>query len=287
MNRVIRDLAFCCIIMHKVAQCRKIMINKVPYIMPDLELNNPFVRRKLLTARLKKGATLVASQLAGEFEVSLDTIRRDLLALEEQGLACRIRGGAMPVRQPPAPFAQRMATERNPALELMARAALGLIEDGMSIILDGGTSVQKIAEFLPAMPHSLIITPSPVIAQTTLSKAIPTFMIGGRLSGLGGVAVGREAEEQLANRAADIAFLGVCGLDPDFGFSADDDEEACLKRTMIQASNRACLMAAEAKIGTRARHKVTSCQSIDVIISDCANSSMKPFEEEGVDIIHV
>lgn len=255
--------------------------------MPDMELNNPFVRRNLLTDRLKQGTTLVASQLAEEFAVSLDTIRRDLLALEEEGIACRVRGGAMPVRQPPAPLVRRMATERNPALDLMARAALNLIEDGMSIMFDGGMSVQKIAELLPSMPKSLAITPSPAVAQVTLSKAIPTFLIGGRLSGLGGVAVGREAEDQLANRAADIAFLGVCGLDPGFGLSADDDEEANLKRAMIKASSRTCLVTAEAKLDLRARHKVVDCNQIDIIITDAEPSRMHAYGEEGGSLIHV
>lgn len=254
--------------------------------MPEVELNNPFVRRNLLADRLNQGTTLVASRLAEEFGVSLDTIRRDLLSLEEQGIACRVRGGAMPVRPLPAPLVQRIATERNPALELMAHAALGLIKDGMSIIFDGGASVQKIAELLPPMPQSLVITPSPVVAQTTLSKAISTFLIGGRLSAFGGVAVGREAEDQLANRAADIAFVGVCGLDLDFGLSADDDEEASLKRAMIKASSRTCLVAAEVKLDIRARHKVVDCSQIDVIISDADNARIRGFREEGIDIIH-
>ena len=255
--------------------------------MADLELNNPFVRRKLLVARLESGQSLVASGLAEEFDVSLDTIRRDLLALEDEGLVKRVRGGAMPIRLPAAPIFQRSAEANHPAREEMAKAALALIEDGMTMVFDGGTTLQKLANHLPSLPNSLIITPSPAIAQISMANSTPTYLIGGRLCQMGGIAVGHEAESSMRNKAADVCFLGACGLEPGFGLSADDDQEAGLRRAMVEISNSNVVLATKDKFASRARHKVMDTSQLNIIITDAEKELTQGFSDEGVEVIHV
>ena len=102
--------------------------------MPDLTLNNPLVRQDLLKTRLKSGEQLVAMDLANEFGISLDTIRRDLLALEDRGLVQRVRGGAIPVRSHSSRFTERQVGRRGDYSSIV-RAALPLIKQGMTIIL--------------------------------------------------------------------------------------------------------------------------------------------------------
>ena len=75
--------------------------------MTDLALNNPVVRQNLLRQRLEAGDPLIAAELAKEFDISLDTIRRDLLVLESEGLVQRVRGGAVPVRADSSTYSQR------------------------------------------------------------------------------------------------------------------------------------------------------------------------------------
>ena len=252
----------------------------------DLALNNPLTRQQILTGRLKDDNPLIATELAAEFGVSLDTIRRDLLCLEEEGLIQRVRGGAVPVNPPAAPFAQRVTHGTSDPQKLVA-AALPLIRQGMTLIIDGGTTMAALARVIPALKDLLVITPSPAIASIALEKGIATHLVGGRLSPLGGIAVGGASEAAMSNMAGDLAFLGICGLDADFGLSADDADEASLRRIMAAAARRTILLCDEGKIGQRARHKVLPPDHIQMLISNATPDRLAPFSSQGIDILPV
>ncbi|WP_198662786.1 DeoR/GlpR family DNA-binding transcription regulator [Cohaesibacter intestini] len=254
--------------------------------MSELALNNPLVRQDLLRKRLQDGTQLVAADLAGEFGISLDTIRRDLLMLEQQGYAQRVRGGAVPATKPLQPLRQRrQSPDRD--VSALANAALPHIKPGMSLILDGGTTLAKLAERIEPTPDLLVITPSPVIATILLDKDIPTYLLGGRISQWGGVAVGREAERALADMAVDLAFLGVCGLDDTFGLSSDDCDEAALQLSMARAARSTAVICRKEKLGRKARHRVLDPDQLSFVITDADAASMLPFKEVGAEIIHV
>ena len=254
--------------------------------MSELPLNNPLVRQDLLRRRLQEGTQLVAADLAVEFGISLDTIRRDLLVLAEEGCAQRVRGGAVPATKPLQPLRQRrQSPDRD--VSALVDAALPHIKPGMSLILDGGTTLAKLAERIDPLPGLLVITPSPILATILLDKDIPTYLLGGRISQWGGVAVGREAEHALADMAVDLAFLGVCGLDEAFGLSADDCDEAALKLAMARSARRTALICRKDKLGHKGRHRVLDPDQLSLIITDADAASMQPFRETGAEIIHV
>ncbi len=254
--------------------------------MPELALNNPLVRQDMLRKRLQNGAQLVATELADEFDISLDTIRRDLLVLEEKGYAQRVRGGAVPSAQPLQSLKQRRERPgRN--VSHLAEAAVPLIKEGMSILMDGGTTLEKLAERLQPSPGLLVVTPSPVIATLLIHKDITVHLIGGRISPWGGVAVGREAERALSEMAVDLAFLGVCGLEATFGLSADDSDEAAMKQAMAKAARNTALICRNEKVGHRARHRVLEPEHLSTIITDADPDAMRAFSETGAEIIHV
>nr|WP_321454841.1 DeoR/GlpR family DNA-binding transcription regulator [uncultured Cohaesibacter sp.] len=253
--------------------------------MPDLTLNNPLVRQDLLKTRLKSGVQLVAMDLANEFGISLDTIRRDLLALEDRGLVQRVRGGAIPVRSHSSRFTERQVG-RCGDYSSIVRAALPLIKQGMTIILGGGTTLTHLADLLEPLDNLFVITPSPAIGSIMLEKGIATQLIGGRLSPWGGCAVGHEAEAALENLAADLAFPGICGLDSDFGLSMDHGDEASMTRALVAAANDTILVCSKEKIGQRARHRIMRAEGISSIVTDADESSMLPFQQAGAEIIY-
>lgn len=258
-------------------------------LMTPTELNNPVCRQSILRTRVAQGISLVARSLAQEFEVSQDTIRRDLLALEGDGTVQRVRGGAIPVRKPASPITQRSSAP-DPILDLLARAALPLIADGMVILLDGGTTIGQLAKILPTMPNSLIVTPSPMVALETLRAGTKTLLIGGRLSAYGGVSVGTAAEQAIDEIAADICFLGACGLDAEFGLSSDDLDESTLKKRMATAAHQCLVLCTEEKLGQRARHKTLDCREIDRIIThtDLADpAKTRAFANLGITVENV
>ncbi|MFV0358173.1 DeoR/GlpR family DNA-binding transcription regulator [Tropicimonas sp.] len=246
-------------------------------------LNTPEARQGLLRDRAAAGAALVLADLAREFGVSPDTIRRDLLALETGGVVQRVRGGALPVSRPVRPLRERLQTA-NPVAERLAAAALPLIEDGMVLLMDGGTTVIRLAQSLPPLPRALVVTPTPAIAMATLGAGIETMLIGGRISPFGGIAVGADAVAAVERVVADLSFLGACGLNADFGLSADDIDEAALKRAMAGSGRRSIVMTGQAKLGRRARHRVCGCDELDILITDAPRETAAPFIERGLDV---
>ncbi len=239
----------------------------------------------MLRLRIADGHPLILSALAAEFDVSPDTVRRDLLALEAEGSVQRVRGGALPVLHPMAPLPERQATV-GPLADRLATTALALIEDGMVLMLDGGTSVTRLARFLPALPRSLVVTPAPSVALQTLARGIETVLIGGRLSPFGGVAVGYSAERDLSATAADMCILGACGLQAGFGLSADNLDEAAVKRSMVASSHRSVVLAGAGKLGRKARHRVVPCAELDVLVTDALPSDTRELAEAGMEIQH-
>ncbi len=253
--------------------------------MPNT-LNAPEARREALRARLDRGASLGLGAIAEEYGISVDTVRRDLKMLEAEGHARCIRGGAMPVTRPARPAVDRMA-ETSVTQEALAAAALPLVEDGMVLMLDGGATVLALAQMLPPLPNGLIVTPAPAVALAALAAGTPVQLVGGRLSPLGAITVGHGAVEEIAGIAADLACLGVCGLDASFGLGADDMDEAQLKRAMIGAAHRSVALTAAEKIGRRARHRVAPCKALDILVTDAASRRTQPFARAGMEIRNV
>lgn len=250
------------------------------------ELNNPIVRQSILRRRIESGGVLVASALADEFGVSPDTIRRDILTLEEAGEVQRVRGGAVPPVGRPTPVFSRLDAD-NPSREALAQKGAELAVDGMVLLIDGGSTLVALAHNLPPMPNGLVVTPSPAVALATLRKATPTVLIGGRMSVSGGLAVGAETVRDIDRFSADLCFLGACSLDTDFGLGADDYDEASVKQQMCVSSSRVCVVTTAEKLDQRARHHVVDCQDIDLLVTDAAGTVAAAYEAKGLELIRV
>ncbi|MGI9505530.1 MAG: DeoR/GlpR family DNA-binding transcription regulator [Geminicoccaceae bacterium] len=254
--------------------------------MTEPDLNNPDVRQAILAARLAQGNQLIATALSKEFGISLDTVRRDLIAMEDEGLLKRVRGGAVPVSRPSQPLHIRMH-QVNPNNSVIARAVFSHISDGMVLLLDGGTSVLELGRLLPAGFSGVVVTPAPAIATGALERDIDTILIGGRLSRLGGIAVGAETERSISECAADLCVLGACGIEPSFGLSADDIDEAGVKRQMAWASARTIVMAGSEKLDQRSRYRVMPCSAVDLLVTDADKASTAAFQEADMEVEHV
>lgn len=248
-------------------------------------LSGPELRQQTLRAQLERGDSLALPAAARELGVSVDTVRRDLKALEGQGFARCIRGGALPVARPVRPVLERM-DESDGTVARLANTALPLIEDGMVILLDGGTSVLALAQRLPPLRNSLVVTPAPAAALACLAAGTPVQLVGGRLSASGAISVGPTAASALSDVAADLAFIGACGLDAEFGLSADDLDESYSKRAMIAAAHRSVVLTSAAKLGRRARHRVVRCDGLTTLITDAGPRETAAFASAGLEILN-
>ena len=251
-----------------------------------MDLNIPETRQDLLAERLANGLQIVATDIASEFGISVDTVRRDIIALEEAGRAHRVRGGAIPVIKPAAAFQDRIA-EAGPAHAAIADAALARLDGCSTLLLDGGSTVLCLAERLRPADGLVVLTPSPWVAVACHRNNVECFMLGGRLSVHGGVNVGEETASRLSDMAADAAVLGACGLDAGFGMSSDDFEESRLKQAMAGSAARCMILTDASKVGRRARHRTLQPNAIDLVVTDADRATCAAFIKQGVEVDRV
>lgn len=237
-----------------------------------MPLNIPDLRQLELAERLRDGQQIVASEAAKEYGVSLDTIRRDILALEADGKAQRVRGGAVPIALPAKPLHTRLK-EDAPISRNLVEEAIRHIGDAHTLLVDGGRTVLQVVESLPAQEGRLVITPSPWVAIACQHNGIAVFLLGGKLHPQGGIATGELALDRVAGVSADIAILGACGIDEGFGLSSDDHDEALMKRAMHSAANRSIVVTEGSKVGRRARHHALAISEIDTIVTDTSTET--------------
>ncbi|WP_424928832.1 DeoR/GlpR family DNA-binding transcription regulator [Amaricoccus tamworthensis] len=251
-----------------------------------MDLNIPDTRQRILGERLGNGREVVAVEVAAEFGVSVDTIRRDILALEAAGLAHRVRGGAVPVAVPSSPLLSRMASGERISPALVA-AAVERIGTAATILADGGVTVLSVISKLPKQEGRLVVTPSPWVAVACHERGIEVFLLGGRLNPSGGIATGDPAVLAAARISADVALLGACGLEAEFGLSSDEFEEAQVMLAMHRASRRSFVVTDGSKIGRRARHGTLAIDEIDLVITDAEEALTRPLVQAGTEVIGV
>lgn len=247
------------------------------------ELNNPDTRQSILAGRAKNGQQLIAGDLASEFDVSLDTIRRDILALERLRLVQRVRGGAVPVSTPAPPLKVRSA-HQHPELSNLAMAALKHIQNGMVVMLDGGTSVLELARHLTRFPECVVVTPAPLVADAANAAGLQVILVGGRLSPFGGICVGATAEKALAQVSADICFLGACAIDSKFGVSTDDFDENGVKIAMRESSNKGIVLSSNDKIGKKSRYRTLTPEAVDLLITNQSETSREALANSSFEV---
>lgn len=205
-------------------------------------------RRALLAERLATHGKIVATEAAADLAVSEDTIRRDLREMAADGRLLRVHGGALPLSPTHKPFATRstMATDEKHRL---ATAAHRLIQPGMVVFVDGGTTHQALARCLPADLACTIVTHSPAFAAALEGhQSIDIILIRGRIFRHSMVAAGPIAEQAISRIHADLCLVGVTGLHPETGLTTGDPEEAALKRTIIDSAAEVAVLATTDKL---------------------------------------
>lgn len=218
--------------------------------------------------------------LADRFEVTTETVRRDLDALDRAGALHRVHGGA--VRADRASTVEPTVTERahrrSRAKSAIAARALEAIGDDFrgSVFLDAGTTTAAVAELLPArllarggradvITHSLTLAPGLATAD-----GVALTVIGGRVRGVTAAAVGADTVHAIESLRPDIAFLGVNGISAAFGLSTPDPEEAAVKAAIVRAARRVVVVADATKFGVESLVRVATLDEVDVLVTDTA-----------------
>jgi DeoR/GlpR family transcriptional regulator of sugar metabolism len=248
-------------------------------------------RRSLIAQRLSDDGEASITSLAESFGTSEMTIRRDLDFLELEGLARRIRGGAISVqsRSFEPPILQRAASMSD-AKRRIGLAAVALLRDNETIILDGGSTTHEMAKAIPDTLSITVITSSLLIATELSTKPLVRTIVTGGTVRYGEMSlIGPRAQDSFADLNCDAYFIGVAGVSDQTGISEYNLDDAYVKKAALSAARRKIVLADASKINQVAFITIADIEDIDVLITNGApsNETLHRINQCGVEILHV
>jgi DeoR/GlpR family transcriptional regulator of sugar metabolism len=203
--------------------------------------------------------------LCREFNASESSVRRDLAILENQNALKRVYGGAIPV-QAAGDFALETG-QFGEEKGKIAPLAASLIEDGQTVILDGGTTVMAVARALAAKSIHVITNSLPIAEVLESYRNIELTLTGGYLDPRIRVMLGPFCEQMLGAIRADAVIMGI-GSVTAAGFSNNNTLVVGSEKKMIEVADRMIIVADHTKFGRGGMFPVAPLEAADVVVSD-------------------
>ncbi|MFZ2261325.1 DeoR/GlpR family DNA-binding transcription regulator [Luteococcus japonicus] len=248
-------------------------------------------RRRLIVQLARSDGRVQVSTAAAHFNVTPETIRRDLEVLDRQGILRRVHGGAMPSEFLPLGDLAVVDRENSAAeqKERIAHAALALLPSQPygSILLDAGTTTSRLAQLIPVDTRLTIFTNSLPIAATLSSRtSADVQLVGGHVRGITQACVGGQTAQRFARLRVDVAFMGTNGITGLHGLSTPDAEEATVKEVMVRAGRQVVVLADSRKFGSETASSFATLDDIDVLITDAVTEEQRTnCTERGIEVV--
>jgi DeoR family fructose operon transcriptional repressor len=248
-------------------------------------------RQQAIARLVNQRGRMSVTQLAREYDVTTETVRRDLSTLERLGLVRRVHGGVVP----PASLSLIEAGLRErdqvntDTKERIARAALDQLPPaGGTVLLDAGTTTSRLAARLPADHELTVFTHGvPIAARLAGQGTIDLRLLPGRVRRTTQAAVGADTVAALAQLRVDVAFLGTNGITVEHGFTTPDPDEAAVKRALIAGARRVVVVADSSKFGIDTAIRFATAQEVDVLVTDdgAAPADRRALAKAGVEVV--
>lgn len=248
-------------------------------------------RQTAIVTLVRQRGSLSVTDLAGAFAVTGETVRRDLTTLERSGLVRRVHGGvvAPETMATTEPGLRDRDAQRTTDKDRIAAAAVRFLPArGGSVLMDGGTTVGRLAATLPGDRDLTVATQAlPVATRLAATPRVALHLLGGRVRGRTQAAVGTDTVAAIARLRTDIAFLGTNGVEDGSGFTTPDSEEAAVKRAMIAAAERTVVLADSSKIGQRRLFSFADLADVDVLVTDADADpgAVAALERAGIEVV--
>lgn len=247
-------------------------------------------RQQAIAALVAQEGRLSVTQLAERYAVTSETVRRDLSTLESAGLVRRVHGGVVPAGA--LHVLERVVSDRDRVRgeekDRIAAAALELVPDAGSLVIDAGTTTARLAALLSAEHHLCVVTHSvPIAARLAGHPGLDLRLLPGRVRRTTQAAVGAETVRALCRLRADVAFLGTNGITPGHGLSTPDHEEAAVKRAIVRGARTVVLLADADKLGEEHLVRFADIEEVDVFVTDARATpeQVHPLEEAGLKVV--
>jgi len=227
-------------------------------------------RRTYILKAIEERGSVSVVDLAEQLDVSMMTIRRDLVELEQEGALRRVHGGAVSARgRSYEPLYPMRAGVMQDEKRRIGRLAAELVADGDSIALDIGTTTLEVARCLLGRCNLTILTPSLHIANLFLGQpAIRLVVAGGIVRSEEGSLIGELARYAFSQLYVDRLFLGVACLDAGCGLSEYNWDDALVKQAMIASAKEVVVVADSQKFGKVAFAHVAPFSRVHKLVTD-------------------
>ncbi len=229
-------------------------------------------RRAKILEELEAKGQVTVSDLSQKFSISTVTIRNDLAHLEKQNMLIRARGGAIKVkyyRLEVDPSVSEKQKEFLKEKQKIAKAAVKLIEDGDTIVLDSGSTTSEVAKILEPFSNLTIITNALNIASILSEyEDFNVLMSGGVLRKRSLSLVGALAGDNFKNFYCDKLFLGVDGFDTSHGLSTPNIEEAYVNSIMIGMAKKVIVVTDSRKFQRRRFAFIAPMSKVHTVVTD-------------------
>ena len=217
---------------------------------------------------LSQGSVDVAD-LARRYEVSTETIRRDLSDMQERNLLRRVHGGAVPVERinHEPMLAARDVVNAEEKLRIATKAVEEVPERG-SVIIDSGSTTQRLAEVFPVQREVHVVTNSLMTALTLSRRGLRKLtVLGGAVRTNTLAMVDDTTRAELEHMAIDLLFISCDGLSFQHGLTTPYREEHTIKRAMIERARRVVAMVDHSKFGNVQMFSFAAFDEIDVLVT--------------------
>ena len=246
-------------------------------------------RHEIIMEELIKHGSVLVTDLVRLLDVSAVTVRKDLTELEKSDKLYRSHGKAVLIN----PYInnrsvsekEKFATDEKHAI---GREAARLITRNDSICIASGTTVHALARNIQPI-HKLTVVSASLAVSNILSQHedVDIIQLGAVMRHSSLSVVGEYAARFLAQCSFSKLYLGVDGIDIDYGITTTDMREAALNNKMIDAAQKTIVLADSSKFGRRGFAKIADMDSVDVIITDAGISPkvIKQIEDLGIELI--
>jgi DeoR family transcriptional regulator, fructose operon transcriptional repressor len=245
-------------------------------------------RQQAMAELVTRRGRVSVVELAQTFEVTTETVRRDLSMLESLGLIRRVHGGALPPES--VTLLEARLSDRDlantEAKTSIAKAALRFVPAAEStLLIDAGSTTIRMAELLPRDHRLTVFTHAvPVAARLADQAHVELHLLPGRVRRRTLAAVGVETVEALRRIRADVAFIGTNGISAAHGLSTPDHEEAATKSALIASAQQVVVLCDSSKIGTDRTMQFAKLSDIDVLVTDRQITDEQRAEIESADV---
>ena len=227
-------------------------------------------RQEAILSQVAKNGFVTIEALANEFDVSAQTIRREIIELSNRGRLQRFHGGAGPMNATESArldYQEKLKISQGEKA-IIGRKAADMIPDSSIIYLDVGTTIEACAQELARRRGFTIFTNSMRSAMAFDHAEHNVFVLGGRMAGRDGSLVGEDVVQKLADVHLDFALIACSAIDEDNRVMDFDMAKIAIKRSAMAVASKSFLLAAQTKFNRKALSSISQLDGFDQVVTD-------------------